>query len=151
MLISCLMVNFFSKDAEESWDYFDELAQRPQCCVEIEDFELTNSYVVEGEKIEPLFDNEEGELELEKVLKFEGSDELNVQCSPQEHSIYTPDTPLNAKPLEESLPIIVQSPIELDNQILSPIDNINTPIKSPPLQDFQRVELIDFLGLMVLI
>lgn len=83
---------------------------------------------------------------MEKVLKFEGSDELNVQCSPQEHSIYTPAMPFHVKPLEESLPIIVQSPIELDNQILSVVDNVNIPIKSPPLQDFQRVELIDFLG-----
>ena len=53
---------FHSKDAEESWDCFDELAQKPQCCVEIEDFELTNSYAVVGEKIEPIVNNEEGEL-----------------------------------------------------------------------------------------
>lgn len=121
------------KTAEQRWDYIDQLAENSQSWVCNMNFEDSNSNAREEEQIEPFAVSEGIDLELEKVVELEWSNELNVQCSPQEIFTCSPDSTFNTKTLEEPLLKIVQSPFELDNQLLLALDDINTPIDDPPL------------------
>jgi hypothetical protein len=105
---------FLSKNAEEGWDYLDELAQKPQFC------ELTEI------EIEPLFFNEGVILALTEISEVKWDDEPVFDYAPHEDSDCTLDMPLHEKTFE--------------------VNVTSTSIESPPPQELERVELIDFLG-----
>lgn len=140
--------------------YFDQLTDSLSCN-QVENFQVSNSCVLEDETIEPLVTNE-----------IVGSPE--VQQSSREHSSTLEMDFHNATP-EESLSIIVESLLVLDarekerieplvisegcmpfeeslpivalnNQILSALDSANPPTESPLSQEVLNVEQIDFLG-----
>lgn len=100
----------------------------------------------EEEQIEPIVVIEGVDLDLEKDLESELNNGLNIQSSPQDDSTCTPDMLFQSKTLEESLPIIVQSPLELDDQVQPVVEDATPPIEPPPLSNFHKVEPIDFLG-----
>ncbi|KAG5561414.1 hypothetical protein RHGRI_004448 [Rhododendron griersonianum] len=101
----------------------------------------------EEERIEPLVASETVDhLALEKIVESESIYELNVQCSPQVNFTCLSDMTFDTKTLEEPLPIIFQSPLELDNQLLLALNDIIPPIEHPPLQEIITLERIDFLG-----
>ncbi|KAI8568981.1 hypothetical protein RHMOL_Rhmol02G0243500 [Rhododendron molle] len=157
---------FLDKSPEDGWDYLDELTQKLQfceltesskdtnsdgrgkeeieppycdqladsfCCNQVENFQVINSFVLEDKTIEPLVTNE-----------IVGSPE--VQQFSREHSSTLEMDFHDATP-EKSLPIIVQSPLVLDDQISPAIDiDVITPIEHLPLQKIVKLEQIDFLG-----
>ncbi|KAG5523361.1 hypothetical protein RHGRI_035247 [Rhododendron griersonianum] len=131
---------------EDAWDVEKSITNSEDSKVE----ELLLSKVShtprEEEQIEPIVVIEGVDLDLEKDLESELNNELNIQSSPQDDSTCTPDTPFQSKTLEESLPIIVQSPLELDDQVQPVVGDATPPIEPPPLSNFHKVEPIDFLG-----
>ncbi|KAG5542564.1 hypothetical protein RHGRI_022183 [Rhododendron griersonianum] len=131
---------------EDAWDVEMSITNSEDSRVE----ELLLSKVShtprEEEQIEPIVVIEGVDLDLEKDLESELNNELNIQSSPQDDSTCKPDTPFQSKTLEESLPIIVQSPLELNDQVQPVVEDATPPIKPPPLSNFHKVEPIDFLG-----
>ncbi|KAG5542569.1 hypothetical protein RHGRI_022187 [Rhododendron griersonianum] len=138
---------FLDRADEKGWAYYNELAEINakfwDCNKNIDD---ANSHIRKEEQIEPIVACEGVELGLEKVLECDWSNEINTQSFSQEDFTCVSVTPFYSKTLEDLIPILVKSPIELENHAHSAVDYATPPIKPPPLLDFHRVELIDFLG-----
>ena len=125
---------FLSKNAEKGWDYLDELAQKPQFC-ELTEIEIEPLFINEGvilalkETSEVKWDDEpdfDCTLDLPTESEVKWDDEPDFDCAPQEDSSCTLDMPFHEKTFEAHA--------------------TSTSIESAPPQEFERVELIDFLG-----
>ncbi|KAI8572060.1 hypothetical protein RHMOL_Rhmol01G0169100 [Rhododendron molle] len=115
---------FLDKDGEEIWDYYDQFAKDCLSCNQIENFEVINSNALAEETIEPL---------VARAI-VDPNDGPKVQQSPQEHSSIL-EMDFHDATLEKSVPILVESSFDLDNQISPTIDYVIPLIEHPPLQE----------------
>jgi len=117
---------FLDETANKSWDYFDELAEISRSWVYDTNLEDANLNTRDEEEIEPLFVNEGAILALKEISEVKWDDEPDFDYAPQEDSSCTLDMPLHEKTFE--------------------VNTGSTFIESPPSQELEKIELIDFLG-----
>lgn len=117
--VGLIIINELAEINAKFWD----------CNKKVDD---VNSHVRKEEQIEPIVAGEGVELGLEKVLECDWSNELNTQSFFQEDSTCIPVTPFYSKTLEDSIPILVKNPVELENHAHSMVDYATPPIKPPP-------------------